>query len=308
MKTGIFLSYKGLGANLLHLSYCHQIAKKFGKVELITLCPNLNRVLIDDPLIKSVNYLDKFHRNFFDIINLSVFIKKFNFENIFIFYPGLRQFLSCKIAGIKNIYHYPLFNKKNLHLVNAAKNFTEKSLKIENCPTETKIFIDHSKIEKYKLSDRKKIILGIGSSGPTTKWGYDNFASLINELNKIGDYYFYLLCGSDEENGAKKIINQIEKKNCESLSSKDVSEIIYYIYLSDIFIGNDSFGHHVACQMNKPSFVILLDTPKAYSDYSKNQYRLTPPNIDINDISHDSALDPNSITTEIILNKIKNFI
>ena len=308
MKTGIFLNYKGLGANLLHLSYCHQIAKKYGPVSLITLCPNLNKILNSDPLIKEVFYLDKYHKKFFDLFKLAKFLKEFNFENIFIFYPGLRQFLSCKIAGIKNIYHYPLFNKKNLHLVNAAKNFTEKSLKIENCPTETKIFIDQSKIEKYKLSDRKKIILGIGSSGPTTKWGYDNFASLINELNKIGDYYFYLLCGSDEESGAKKIINQIEKKNCESLSSKDVSEIIYYIYLSDIFIGNDSFGHHVACQMNKPSFVILLDTPKAYSDYSKNQYRLTPPNIDINDISHDSALDPNSITTEMILNKIKNFI
>ena len=308
MKTGIFLNYKGLGANLLHLSYCHQIAKKYGPVSLITLCPNLDKILKSDPLIKEVFYLDKYHKKFFDLFKLAKFLKEFNFENIFIFYPGLRQFLSCKIAGIKNIYHYPLFNKKNLHLVNAAKNFTEKSLKIENCPTETKIFIDQSKIEKYKLSDRKKIILGIGSSGPTTKWGYDNFASLINELNKIGDYYFYLLCGSDEENGAKKIINQIEKKNCESLSSKDVSEIIYYIYLSDIFIGNDSFGHHVACQMNKPSFVILLDTPKAYSDYSKNQYRLTPPNIDINDISHDSALDPNSITTEMILNKIKNFI
>ena len=308
MKTGIFLNYKGLGANLLHLSYCHQIAKKYGPVSIITLCPNLNKILKSDPLIKEIFYLDRYHKKFFDLFKLAKFLKKFNFENIFIFYPGLRQFLSCKIAGIKNIYHYPLFNKKNLHLVNAAKNFTEKSLKIENCPTETKIFIDQSKIEKYKLSDRKKIILGIGSSGPTTKWGYDNFASLINELNKIGDYYFYLLCGSDEENGAKKIINQIEKKNCESLSSKDVSEIIYYIYLSDIFIGNDSFGHHVACQMNKPSFVILLDTPKAYSDYSKNQYRLTPPNIDINDISHDSALDPNSITTEMILNKIKNFI
>ena len=308
MKTGIFLNYKGLGANLLHLSYCHQIAKKYGPVSIITLCPNLNKILKSDPLIKEIFYLDKYHKKFFDLFKLAKFLKEFNFENIFIFYPGLRQFLSCKIAGIKNIYHYPLFNKKNLHLVNAAKNFTEKSLKIENCPTETKIFIDQSKIEKYKLSDRKKIILGVGSSGPTTKWGYDNFASLINELNKIGDYYFYLLCGSDEENGAKKIINQIEKKNCESLSSKDVSEIIYYIYLSDIFIGNDSFGHHVACQMNKPSFVILLDTPKAYSDYSKNQYRLTPPNIDINDISHDSALDPNSITTEMILNKIKNFI
>ena len=308
MKTGIFLNYKGLGANLLHLSYCHQIAKKYGPVSLITLCPNLNKILKSDPLIKEVFYLDKYHKKFFDLFKLAKFLKEFNFENIFIFYPGLRQFLSCKIAGIKNIYHYPLFNKKNLHLVNAAKKFTEKSLKIENCQTETKIFIDHTKIENYKLSHQKKIILGIGSSGPTTKWGYDNFTSLINELNKIGDYYFYLLCGSDEENGAKKIINQIEKKNCESLSSKDVSEIIYYIHLSDIFIGNDSLGHHVACQMNKPSFVILLDTPKAYSDYSKNQYRLTPPNIDINDISHDSALDPNSITTEIILNKIKNFI
>ena len=212
MKTGIFLNYKGLGANLLHLSYCHQIAKKYGPVSLITLCPNLNKILKSDPLIKEIFYLDKYHKKFFDLFKLAKFLKEFNFENIFIFYPGLRQFLSCKIAGIKNIYHYPLFNKKNLHLVNAAKNFTEKSLKIENCPTETKIFIDHSKIEKYKLSDRKKIILGIGSSGPTTKWGYDNFASLINELNKIGDYYFYLLCGSDEENGAKKIINQIKKK------------------------------------------------------------------------------------------------
>ena len=41
MKTGIFLSYKGLGANLLHLSYCHEIAKKFGPITLITLNPKL---------------------------------------------------------------------------------------------------------------------------------------------------------------------------------------------------------------------------------------------------------------------------
>ena len=308
MKTGIFLSYKGLGANLLHLSYCHEIAKKFGPVTLITLSSNLNRVLEDDPLIQEVIHLDKFHKKFFDLFKLSKFIKSFNFKNIFIFYPSLRHYLASKIAGIENIYHYPLFQKKNLHLVNTAKNFTEKSLKIDNCSTETKIFINNSKLKKYKLNVHKKIVLGIGSSGPTTKWGYDNFSSLIKELNKIENYYFYLLCGPDEEDGAQKIINQIEKKNCESLSSKDVSEIIYYIYLSDIFIGNDSFGHHVASQMNKPSFIILLDTPKAYSDYSKNQFRIIPTNIDINEITHDSALDPNSITVQMIINKIKNFI
>ena len=48
MKTGIYLSYIGLGANLLHLSYCHQIAKKHGPVTIITLCKNLKEALADD--------------------------------------------------------------------------------------------------------------------------------------------------------------------------------------------------------------------------------------------------------------------
>ena len=63
MKTGIFLSYKGLGANLLHLSYCHQIAKKFGPVSLITLNPKLNEVLIDDSNFQEIIYLKEFHKN-----------------------------------------------------------------------------------------------------------------------------------------------------------------------------------------------------------------------------------------------------
>lgn len=62
MKTGIFLSYKGLGANLLHLSYCHQIAKKFGPVTLITLNSKLKEVLGDDPLIQDIIYLDDFYK------------------------------------------------------------------------------------------------------------------------------------------------------------------------------------------------------------------------------------------------------
>ena len=308
MKTAIFLSYKGLGANLLHLSYCHQISKKFGPISLITLCPNLEKVLKDDPSFKEIIYLDKFHRKFFDIIKLSSFLKQLSLDNIFIFYPSIRHYLSSKLAGIKNIYHYPLFKKKNLHLVHAAKKFTEKSLNIENCPTETKIAIDRSKIEKYKSNNLKKIILGISSSGPSTKWGYENFTKLIKKLNEIDNFYFYLLCGPNDENNAQKIITQVGGTNCVSLANKDVSEIIYYIYCSDIFIGNDSFGHHVSSQMSKPSFVILLDTPKAYSDYSKNQKRIIPPNVDINKIDHGSNLNPNSITVEMIIQKIKSFI
>ena len=45
MKTGIYLSYTGLGANLLHLSYCHQIARKYGPVTIITLCKYLKDLM-----------------------------------------------------------------------------------------------------------------------------------------------------------------------------------------------------------------------------------------------------------------------
>ena len=125
MKTGIYLSYVGLGANLLHLSYCHQIAKKNGPITIITLCKNLEDALADDPLIEKVYYLDQYHKKILDIFKLSNVLKKFNFENLLIFYPSARLYLSAKIAGIKNIWIYNMLNKKNLHLVKAAKKLTE---------------------------------------------------------------------------------------------------------------------------------------------------------------------------------------
>ena len=93
-----------------------------------------------------------------------------------------------------------------------------------------------------------------------------------------------------------------------SLGQKSISEVKDYISISNIYIGNDSFGHHIACQMGLPCFIILLDSPRAYSDYSINQKRIIPNNISLDEITHDTRLDPNLITTELVLDKIKNFI
>ena len=112
MKTGIYLSYVGLGANLLHLSYCHQIAKKHGPVTVITLCKNLEEAIIDDPLIEKVYYLNKYHKKFLDIFSLSGKLRQFNLDNLLIFYPSIRIYLSAKIANIKNISIYNIFKKK----------------------------------------------------------------------------------------------------------------------------------------------------------------------------------------------------
>jgi ADP-heptose:LPS heptosyltransferase len=308
MKTAIFLSYKGLGSNLLHLSYCHQISKKFGPSKLITLNNKINQILKFDHHFDEVIYLDNYYKKTADIFKLAGFFKKLKLDQIFIFYPSARYFLASKIAGIKKIHHYPLFRKNKLHLVETAKKFTERVINISQCPTETKIHVDKQNLGIKKNNNYKSIILGIGSSGPTTKWGYEKYISLINHLNERYNLNFYLLCGSNETDGANKIINSVNKKNVTSLSNKNIEEVLHYINICDLYIGNDSFGHHISSQLGKPSFILLLDTPRAYSDYSKNQIQIIPKGYDINKISHDTKVNPNLISVEMILQKIQNFI
>ena len=310
MKTGIYLSYVGLGANLLHLSYCHQIAKKNGPVTIITLCKNLEAALADDPLIEKVFYIDRFHKKLIDIFKLSNILKKFNFENLLIFYPSIRLYLSAKMAGIKNVFIYDFFKKKNLHLVKSAKKFTENFLKIDDCPTETNFFIKKEKLDKvYQECDKRKfkIVIGAGSSGPTTRWGSKNFSELINQLNRSNDYFFFILCGPNEKEIENKIISNLLKENYIALSHKNIKNLIPYLCASDMYVGNDSFGSHITSQSGKKSIVMLLDSPKAYTDYSQNYHRIVPKGFNIKKITHGTNADPNLITVEEVIKTINHF-
>jgi len=309
MKIGIYLSYVGLGANLLHLSYCHQIAKKHGPVTIITLCKNLEETLVDDPLIKKVYYLDKYQKKFQDILKLGKVLKEFEFDNLLIFYPSLRIYIAAKIAGVKKVKVYNILKKKNLHLVHAAKKFTENFLKIKNCPTETNFYINEKNL--LKRNDKNKnsfiIVIGAGSSGPTTRWGSKNFSSLINKLNLTGNFYFYILCGPNEKEIENEIVADLKNNNFETLSEKKIKELIPYLCSSDMYVGNDSFGSHITSQSGKRSIVILLDSPRAYTDYSKNYYRVIPKGFDINKLTHGSNADPNLVSVDEIINIVKKF-
>ena len=260
MKTGIYLSYVGLGANLLNLSYCHQVAKKYGPVTIITLCKNLEEALADDPLVEKVFYIDRYHKKLIDIFNLAKVLKNFDFKNLLVFYPSIRLYLSAKLAGIENVLIYNIFKKKNLHLVKAAKKLTEDFLQINNCPTETNFFVNKDELKKVnkEFSNSKfKIVIGAGSSGPTTRWGSKNFSELINQLDKTGDYFFFILCGPNEKQIENEIIPNLEKENYISLSDKNIRELIPYLCTSDMYVGNDSFGSHITSQSGKKSIVML---------------------------------------------------
>ena len=199
-----------------------------------------------------------------------------------------------------------------MHLVNSAKKLTEDFLKINNCKTETNFFIDKNRIKKVneELNNNSfKIVIGAGSSGPTTRWGSINFANLINNLNELDNYFFFILCGPNEKAIENEITSQLQKKNFLTLSDKKIYNLIPYLGISDMYVGNDSFGSHVVSQCGKKSIVFLLDAPKAYTDYSKNYYRIVPDGYKIDEITHGTNADPNSILVKDvveIINKLKN--
>jgi ADP-heptose:LPS heptosyltransferase len=309
MKTCVYLSYKGLGANLLHLAYCHEIARRHGPITIITLCSNLEAALKDDPLIKKIIFINKYHRRFIDILKLKKFLNTFNFDQIFIYYPSLRIYLASIFSNIEKVYSYPIFKKKNLNLIKAAKTFTEKSLEINNCPTETNFYVKKNKIEEINNNfDNKKfkIVIGAGSSGPSTRWITEKFYNLINKLNDTGNYYFFILCGPDDKVISDEIISNVSKNNCLSLYKKNIEEIIPYLCSANMYVGNDSFGSHVTSQSGIKSLVILLDTPKAYTDYSKNYQRIIPDGVKIENITHGSNLNPEDVSVEKVYQEIIN--
>ena len=306
MKIGVFLNYIGIGANLMHLAYCHKIASTFGPITLISLAKNLDQALEDDQLIKEVITFKK-NKKITDIPKISSNLRKLNLDCIFIFYPSARLYMAAKLAGIKKVYCYPILKKKELHLVEAAKKFTCESLNLLNCDTETKIQISKEKIEKTKkyFDDNKfNLVIGAGSSGPDTRWGEKNFINLINKLNEKDDFYFYIQSGPDQKDISKEIINNVDKKNCMDLSDLSVREILPFFSLCDAYVGNDSFMHHVTSQSQKPAIVLLINSPKAYTDYSKYYHRIIPDNATIDNINHSFLHSPNSISVEKVINKV----
>ncbi len=126
MRTCVYLSYKGLGANLLHLSYCHEIAKKYGPITIITLCNNLEATLKDDPLIKRIIFINQYHRRLIDIFKLKNFLNTFDFDQIFIYYPSLRIYLASTLSNIKKVFCYPILKKKKTTLGRCCKKIHRK--------------------------------------------------------------------------------------------------------------------------------------------------------------------------------------
>ena len=131
----------------------------------------------------------------------------------------------------------------------------------------------------------------------------NQFEKAINKIKQKVNSHFFVLVGKDESVLSEKIINEIGKENVTSVHDLPINQISSIASCCDFYIGNDTFPHHICCQRSIPSIVLLIDTPRAYSDYSKHQHQITPENVSLDDIKHGTRAGPDSIKVEKVFNK-----
>jgi len=281
----------GIGDMVIFLPFIQAISKKFSTPISILVKENSKAIqfLQNNPAIDQIIILDRSNKNkngrhdgIIGSYNLTKDLKKFNFDKIFIFNSSLRFNLIARAANIKNIYQYPLFKKKNQHIINAAKNFIKKvlDLDIHNDP---EILVNDQLIKnaklKYNISNKEiNILLGIGGSGPTKRIPakiFINFMSLVTQRYKCK---FFLATGknNEEQEILFEILGTTHKNKCYPLDNLNLNEILPIIKNCNISICNDSSFSHLSSGLGINTIVLMSDTPLLYGSYNSKMYPIIP--------------------------------
>jgi heptosyltransferase II len=321
MKILVVQNKMGIGDMIIYLPFMEAISKKFNTPISILVKQsskaeqflkgnkNIEQIII---LEQGNNLKDAKHQGFSGFIKLTKELRKQNFDKIFIFNSSLRFYLIAKFAGIKNVYQYPLFTKKNQHIIDAAKKFIKQNLNL-TIESDPKILINDKSVQeiksKFKINnDQKNIILGIGGSGSTKRVPAATFIKLMRLISNTYKCRFFLATGKDEEEQEilKEILNTEFKYRCVPLDELSVSETLPIIKNCDISICNDSSFSHLSSGLGIKTIVLMADTPLIYGNYSPRMYPIIPDgeNIVTHNTSGKDKINPDKIFDQ--LKKILN--
>jgi len=320
MKILAIQNRKGIGDMVIFLPFIEAISKKFNTPISILVKENSKAeiILSNNKCIGQIIILDRDnfkkgqHDGIIGSIKLIDDLKKNNFDKVFIFNSSLRFNLISKLAGIKNIYQYPLFKKKYQHVIHSAQNFLKISLDVD-VDSYPKIKVDDKKIiiSKNKFNIRKEqinILLGIGGSGPTKRIPSRTFIEFMRLVsNKFNNFRFFLATGKndDEQKILNEILNSKFNKQCTALDNLNLKEILPIIKNCNVAICNDSSFSHLSAALDIPTIVLMADTPLLYGNYSPKMFPIIPDGEDT--VKHDT-LGKNKINSNKIFEKFLNIL
>ena len=280
----------GIGDTVIFLPYIKAISNKFNSPVSLLVKENskANQYLNQTDYIDKIIHLQRSnkkkerHDGISGFFKLVADIKKFNFEKVFIFNSSLRYNLISRLAGINEVYQYPLFNKQKQHITQPAKNLIKKYLDVD-VDENPEIQIDNNLVEKSfsQFNFDKNIInilLGIGGSGPTKRIPSKTFLKVMEKISHNKKCKFFLATGkSDEE---QKILNDIYnskfKDKCFALDNLNINETLPIIKNCNISICNDSSFAHLSSALGVKTITLMADTPLIYGSYSSIMYPIIP--------------------------------
>ena len=320
MKVLVIQNRMGIGDMVIFLPYIEAISKYFNTPISLLVKENTKSLefLSNNSSINKIITLERDdkkkigrHYGLNGILNLASDIKKHNFDKVFIFNSSLRYALTAKLARIKNIYQYALFDKKNQNIIETAKLFIKKTInvEVENNPI---ISINPNEViqaqNKYKISNEDiNILLGVGGSGPTKRVSPEKILEFIKLCNNKLRCKFFLAAGANEIE--EKIVNQISnsefKNKCVTLNKLKISETLPIIKNCNIAICNDTSFSHLSAALGIQTIVLMTDTPLLYGNYSPRMHPIMPDGE--RTVTH-NTLGKDQINPKSIFDRMKNLL
>ncbi len=290
MKILAIQSKMGIGDTVIFLPFIKAISKKF-QVPVSLLVKQNSRA---NEFLSYTNYIDEIiylerdnkinqkHDGLKGFFKLASDIKTYNFNKVFIFNSSLRYNLISRLAGIKEIFQYPLFEKQNQHITEPAKAIIKKYLDIETNDN-PEIQIDNDLVQKSLLkyninNDELNVLLGIGGSGPTKRIPSKTFLEVMEKLERFKKCRFFLATGKneDEQKILTEIYNTKFKEKCVTLDSLNIKEILPIIKNCNVAICNDTSFSHLSSALGVKTITLMADTPLIYGSYSTNMHPIIP--------------------------------
>ena len=318
MKILAIQNRMGIGDTVIFLPFIKAISKYYDRPVNI-LVKNTSKAqeflyqtqYIDQIITLERNNKNGHHDGFIGSINLIKELKKYKFDIVFIFNSSLRYKVISKLSGIKKIYQYPLFKKKNQNLISAAKNLIKKELLI-NVDDNPEIYINDNLVkkaaERYGIEKKQtNILLGIGGSGPTKRIPGKTFLKVIEEILKIKECKFFLATGknSDEQSILTEIMNSSFKDSLISLDDLSIKDTLPIIKNCNVSICNDTSFSHLSSALGIETITLMADTPLMYGNYSSKMHPIIPDGEET--VSH-NTLGKDKINPDKILQKLKNIL
>ena len=290
MKILAIQSKMGIGDTVIFLPFIKAISKKF-QVPISLLVKQNSKA---NEFLGYTNYIDEIihlerdnkinqkHDGLKGFFKLASDIKTYNFNKVFIFNSSLRYNLISRLAGIKEIFQYPLFEKQNQHITEPAKAIIKKYLDIETNDN-PEIQIDNDLVQKSLLkyninNDELNVLLGIGGSGPTKRIPSKTFLEVMEKLERFKKCRFFLATGKneDEQKILTEIYNTKFKEKCVTLDNLNIKETLPIIKNCNVAICNDTSFSHLSSALGIKTITLMADTPLIYGSYSKNMYPIIP--------------------------------